>query len=53
MLRLLQGDVGSGKTIVAVFTLLQAVGNNFQTASCTDRNISATTSSKFYFYLVI
>jgi ATP-dependent DNA helicase RecG len=32
MLRLLQGDVGSGKTIVAVFTLLQAVGNNFQTA---------------------
>jgi ATP-dependent DNA helicase RecG len=29
---LLQGDVGSGKTIVAVFTLLQAVGNNFQTA---------------------
>ena len=32
MLRLLQGDVGSGKTIVAVFALLQAVENNFQTA---------------------
>jgi ATP-dependent DNA helicase RecG len=32
MLRLLQGDVGSGKTIVAVFILLQAVENNFQTA---------------------
>ena len=32
MLRLLQGDVGSGKTIVAVFTLIQAVENNFQTA---------------------
>ena len=32
MLRLLQGDVGSGKTIVAVFALLQAVANNFQTA---------------------
>jgi len=32
MLRLLQGDVGSGKTIVAVFALIQAVSNNFQTA---------------------
>ena len=32
MLRLLQGDVGSGKTIVAVFALLQAVSNGFQTA---------------------
>ena len=32
MLRLLQGDVGSGKTIVAVFALIQAVENNFQTA---------------------
>ena len=30
MLRLLQGDVGSGKTIVAVFALIQAVENNFQ-----------------------
>ena len=32
MLRLLQGDVGSGKTIVAVFACLQAVENQFQTA---------------------
>ena len=32
MLRLLQGDVGSGKTIVAVFALIQAVENNFQAA---------------------
>ena len=32
MLRLLQGDVGSGKTIVAIFTLIQAVENSFQTA---------------------
>ncbi|WP_428087844.1 ATP-dependent DNA helicase RecG [Candidatus Thioglobus sp.] len=32
MLRLLQGDVGSGKTIVAVFACLQAVENEFQTA---------------------
>lgn len=32
MLRLLQGDVGSGKTIVAVFAVIQAAENNFQTA---------------------
>ena len=32
MLRLLQGDVGSGKTIVAVFAISQAVDNNFQAA---------------------
>ena len=32
MLRLLQGDVGSGKTIVAVFACLQAVENGFQSA---------------------
>ncbi|MBT3432242.1 MAG: ATP-dependent DNA helicase RecG [Candidatus Thioglobus sp.] len=32
MLRLLQGDVGSGKTIVAVFACLQAVENSFQAA---------------------
>jgi ATP-dependent DNA helicase RecG len=32
MLRLLQGDVGSGKTIVAIFALIQAVENGFQSA---------------------
>mgnify|MGYP003574970509 CR=1 FL=1 len=30
MLRLLQGDVGSGKTVVAAISLLQAVGNHHQ-----------------------
>jgi len=32
MLRLLQGDVGSGKTIVALIAMLQAVEAGFQTA---------------------
>ena len=30
MNRLLQGDVGSGKTIVALFAILIAIGNNYQ-----------------------
>jgi ATP-dependent DNA helicase RecG len=32
MMRLLQGDVGSGKTIVAALSMLQAVGSGFQAA---------------------
>ena len=32
MVRLLQGDVGSGKTIVALLTVLQAFNSSFQAA---------------------
>lgn len=42
MLRLLQGDVGSGKTIVAVFACLQAVENSFQTAIMVPTEILAS-----------
>lgn len=32
MLRLVQGDVGSGKTVIAALSALQAIGNGFQVA---------------------
>lgn len=41
MLRLLQGDVGSGKTIVAVMAMLQAIENDTQTALMVPTDILA------------
>ncbi len=46
MNRLLQGDVGSGKTVVAVYALLAAVANDFQAALMAPTEILAEQHSR-------
>ena len=42
MTRLIQGDVGSGKTIVAILALLQAAANGYQGALMVPTEVLAT-----------
>ncbi len=42
MVRMVQGDVGSGKTMVALFAMLQAVASGFQAAFMAPTEIVAT-----------
>ena len=42
MNRLLQGDVGAGKTIVGFMTMLMAIDNNFQACLMAPTEILAT-----------
>ena len=48
MMRLLQGDVGSGKTLVALLTMLNAVAANLQTALMAPTDILAVQHYEFF-----
>ena len=44
MVRLLQGDVGSGKTIVALLSMLFAIESNYQAAIMVPTSILGTST---------